>query len=79
MFKSVDKAREHKENDADDDQDDPELFPSLAESVDQTLKSGKVADHLENPENSQNPDLNRDFKPISREKYRPDESCCQPC
>ena len=57
LFKSVDKAWEHEENDANDDQDDSELFPSLVQSVDQTLKSGEVADHLENPENLQNPDL----------------------
>ena len=34
------------------------------ESVDQTLKSGEVPDHLEDPKNSQNPYLNRDFKTI---------------
>ena len=79
LFRSVDNAWEHEENDANDDQDDSELFPSLVESVDQTLKSGEVPDHLEDPENSQNPDLYTDLTTISREKYRPVESCCQPC
>ena len=37
------------------------------ESVDQTLKSGEVPDHLENPENSQNPDLYTGLKTILRE------------
>ena len=70
LFKSVDKAREHKENNADGDQDNSELFPSLAQCVDQTLKSREMSDHLENPKNSQNPGLYRDLKTILREKIR---------
>ena len=50
LFESKDKAGEDEHGDGDHQQDDAQLLPRLVQSVEETLKTNKVSDHLENAE-----------------------------
>ena len=57
LFKGVDEAGEHEKDNADDDEDNSQLFPGLVKRVEEALKTREVSDHLEDAKDPQNPDL----------------------
>ena len=57
LFKGKDKAGEDEHGDRDHQQDDAQLLPSLAQRVEETLKTNKVSNHLENAEDPHHSDL----------------------
>ena len=57
MFESKDKAGEDEHGDGDHQQDDAQLLPGLVQRVEETLKTDKVSDHLENAEDPHYSDL----------------------
>ena len=61
LFKSIDEAGEHEKDNADNDEDDAQFFPGLVKRVEEALKAREVADHLEDTEDPQNPDLLGNF------------------
>ena len=56
MLECEHEAGEHEDGDTDDDQDEAEVLVGLVQGVDQALQPYKVANHLENTENSHDPD-----------------------
>ena len=80
LFKGVDEAGEHEKDNADDDEDNSQLFPGLVKRVEEALKTREVSDHLEDAKDPQNPDLLNFFAKTWRgQEYKPSESCCRPC
>ena len=57
-----DEAGEHEKDNADNDENHSQFFPGLVECVQETLKTGKVANHLEDAKDPQNPDLFGNFR-----------------
>ena len=57
LFKGKDKAGEDEHGDSDHQQDDAQLLPRLVQRVEETLKTNKVSDHLENAEDPHYSDL----------------------
>ena len=57
LFEGKDKAGEDEHGDGDHQQDDAQLLPRLVQRVEETLKTDKVSDHLENAEDPHYSDL----------------------
>ena len=56
LFECEHEAGEHEDGDTDDDQDEAKVLVGLVQGIDQALQTDKVANHLENAENTHNPD-----------------------
>ena len=62
LFEGKDQAGEDEHGDRDHQQDDAQLLPRLVQRVEETLKTNKVSDHLENAEDPHYSDLRRNEK-----------------
>ena len=62
LFEGKDKAGEDEHGDGDHQQDDAQLLPRLVQCVEETLKTNKVSDHLENAEDPHYSDLRQNEK-----------------